>query len=421
MDISLCFKQGSSLLVAVLVLMAPVTHADSPRYIFVNQAPGIEWNQARPETFTSVGFETISRRIAAPDNPQLRIGVSFMFSILETDAAVLCESLRALLKASGESGVPVLVILDGQQWWDARPDLWNWWNPQLPGYNPDNVFNVEWTSWDPASAVKIAWRNWGSQIRVRPAPNMASPKFLAANLERIALLAPIIRDWYERLPAEKKYLFGGVKVGNEAGTGYNAFYYPDGNHYLEQWPDDASHDPQTGLRLDEGLAGGVAQIGYAAVKTAGIKSAGAITRDDLAKVTQRYLAALAKAVHDCGIPTDLIFTHQGGTYPPWGVHIPFSTAFTECSTPGWSFYGLDPNTCEGLAKDMDDAHRTRWAAAEWWWGGTTKAEWRDHFERTLRFRDCRFIAVYNWDCGFSLKKDQAGQEALRELVAQWRE
>ena len=259
------------ILAGVFVASAWCAHAaaESPRYVFINKAPGVAWRQSRPDSFTGQGFGEIAQAIGAPGNPALRIGVAFFFSILEDDADTLSKSLRALLDASEESGVPVLVTLDGQQWWEGRPDLWNWWDADKPGFDPANAHNVEWTDWDPASAVKVCWRNWGSQIRVAPAPNIASPRFVQANLERIEVLTPIIAAWYRSLPKERQWLLGGVKLGNEAGTGYNAFHYPDGNRYLERWPDDASHDPQAGLQLDEGLSGGLAQLGYAAVKTAG--------------------------------------------------------------------------------------------------------------------------------------------------------
>jgi len=367
------------------------------------------------------GFREIVDTIAAPENPRLRIGVTFTFSTLESLPDVLAASLRNLLAASEESGVPVMVGFDGQNWWGARPDLWNWWDPYAPGYSPDNANNVEWTNWSPASAVKIGWRNWGSQIRVHPQPNLASLKVIEAHIEPLKLLVPIVLDWYRRLPEERKYLLGGLKVGHEAGIGYNAFHYPDGNRYLEDFPDDVSHDPRTGLRLDAGLAGGVAQLGYAAVKTAGIKDSGVITRDDLTEVTRRYLAALAKTVYDLGVPRPLIYTHQGGTYPPWGLHYPFRAAINEWSTPGWSLYGLDPETCEGLAEDLDQDGRDQWAAVEWWWGAPDVAGWRDHLARTLRFRDCRFVAVFNWHCGFKLKEDLAAHEAIHQLVAEWRD
>ncbi|MBI4556061.1 MAG: hypothetical protein HY706_00630 [Candidatus Hydrogenedentes bacterium] len=391
-----------------------------PQYIFFHQAPGTVWNQGHPESFTPDAFNEIRDTIAAEPNSSLRIGVAFTFSILETPTELLADSLRRLLAASEASGVPVLVGLDGQNWWETRSDLWNWWDPSLPGYNPNNVNNVEWTGWAPSSAVKIGWRNWGSQIRVRPAPNLASPQFMAEHLDRYKVLVGIVADWYRRLPADRKYLFGGLKIGWEASIGVNAFYYPDGNRYLERWPEDPSHDPITGFDPPKGLSGGLVQLGYAAVKTAGIKSTGEITRSDIATVVQRYLEQLCRAAYDLGIPRDMIFTHQGGTFAPWDQHLPFTAAFNEWSIPGWSFYALDPARAGDLGFQLDKAGRRVWAAAEWWWGAPDAAAWKDHFERTLRFRDCRFICVYNWNSGFSFANEDSGHEAVREVAAGWK-
>ena len=285
---------------AAITLAAGAAGATPPRYIFFNIAPDSPWNQNQPETFSRAMFDEVARTLRAPENPRLRIGVSYIFSTLETPTNILAQSLRRLLAASEESGVPVLVTLDGQNWWQHRPDLWNWWDPNLPGYNPSNVFHVEWTGWSPTQAVKVCWRNWGTQLRVAPAPNIASPTVLAAHLEGLRALVPIIVEWQRRLPASRRGLFGGVKLGSEAGIGYNAYYYPDGNHYEEQWPHAPSHDPTISLVLAKGLSSGVCQLGYAAVKSAGIKDHGDITRDDIAKVTRQYLERLCREAHDSG-------------------------------------------------------------------------------------------------------------------------
>jgi hypothetical protein len=403
-----------------LLCPVPLRAQDKPRYLFFNIAPGSPWNQSHPETFTRDLFDEVVHALRAPANPRLRIGVAYIFSTLETPTNILAQSLRRLLAASEESGVPVLVALDGQNWWQHRPDLWNWWDPKLPGYNPGNASHVEWTGWNPTQAVKVCWRNWGAQFRVAPAPNIASPEVVAAHLEGLRALVPIIVQWQRQLPASRKWLFGGVKLGSEAGIGYNAYYYPNGNRYYERWPQDASHDPTNSLVLAKGLSGGVCQLGYAAVKTAGIKDHGEITREDIAKVTQFYLARLCRAAHDLGLPSDLVFTHQGGTYAPWDKHLPFWPAFNEWSVPGWSFYHGGPREAVPLDPEMQTAGRQRWAAAEWWWGGATADEWEDHFRRTLSFRDCRFICVYNWNQGM-FEHAEAGQEAVRRLVAEWRE
>jgi hypothetical protein len=393
-----------------------------PRYVFINRAPGLVWDAGNPVSFQAEHFEEIVDAIDAPENPALRVGVSFCFDFFRYDIVRVRESLARFLALSRETGIPVFIGLDGQNWWGGRPDLWNWRDPDRPGFDPENVHNVEWTGWDASTAVKIGWRNWGAQIRVLPVMNMLSPAVLEAHRQALDELLPLIQAWYAELPAEKHYLFGGVKLGHEAGLNYNAFYYKNGNRCFEEYPEDASHDPRDGLAMEKGVGGGVALLGYNAVKTGAIRDKGVITRDDLAAVTRRYLAALCARAHAAGLHRDRVYTHQGGTYRPWEKHMPFWPALNPHAAPGWSFYGVDPRDAEGLDAALDRREGgARWGAVEWWWGAADTAGWRDHFTRTLSYRNCRLIVIFNWDCGFRFRREQAGLEALRGLAADWPE
>jgi hypothetical protein len=322
------------------------------------------------------------------------------------------------LRASEATGVPVLIVLDGQNWWEKRPELWNWWDPARPGYDPANAENVEWTGWDASGAVKIGWRNWGRQLRVAPAQNIMSPKVLEATLEPLTVLLRIVEDWRKALPPERAHLFGGVKLGWEASIGYNAFYYPDGNRFAEQWPAEETHDPVYGLDATKGLSGGLAQLGYAAVKTAGIKTEGALTREDLGEVVRRYLGLLAKAAGDAGLPPEKVYVHGGGTLEPFALHVPFEAVFNDWSTPGWSIYWKGPVDMPPIEEAMAQAGRTRWAAVEWLWPGQDRAAWAEHFVKTFHFRDCRHITVYNWE---GIEHDAGALEAIRQVVGEWAE
>ncbi len=395
----------------------PVAAGELPRYIFFNKSPTAggprAWRQARPESFTAESCREIIEAVGTPGDARLRIGVHFVFSILEDDPATLAAALRNLLSAAQAADVPVLITLDGQNWWESRADLWNWWDPGRSGYDPRNRENVEWTGWGPEHAVKIGWRNWGRQIRVAPAPNIASPRFLAEHWRRYDVLIPIIVAWYRALPPERKYLFGGLKVGWEASINVNAYYYPDGNRILEQWPDDESRDPQ-GHDPAKGWTFGVAPLGYAAACTAGLKRGGALTRDDVERLTQQYLLRCSAEAQRRGVPRHLLFTHQGGTYAPWEQHLSFKPAINDYSIPGWSFYSHDPPDCGSLPADLRAAGRRQWAACEWWRGAADEAGWRVSFERTLGFAQCRFVAVYNWE---SFREIPAALAAVRGLVA----
>ncbi len=312
--------------------------------------------------------------------------------------------------------MPVLVNLDGMNWWDARPDLWNWWAPKEPGYNPENRHNVEWHDWGPEHAVKIGWRNWGAQIRVLPMMNMASPRVIAAHQEALRALLPRIADWWKSLPPEQNHLLGGVKLGHEASIGINAWYYPDGNALADR---PASEDPQYGLDFEKGWHGGVQPIGYAAVAASGIKNSGELTREDIADVVEAYLAMLCAEARAVGLPPEKVYTHQGGTYVPWEKTLPWRAAFNPDATPGWSFYFTDPAEANGLGAALDRPGAGRWAAVEWWWRGEDAAGWRSHITRTFAFRDCRALVIYNWNCGFCLSKHPEGIAALRDFIRDW--
>jgi len=396
----------------------PVARGELPQYIFFNKSPthpdAMRWTEKDPNTFTPASCEEIARLIGTRGNDHLRVGVSYPFSILEYPPSQLAQCITRLLNSARSADVPVLITLDGQNWWESRSDLWNWWDPNLPGFNPANRTNVEWTDWSPRHAVKIGWRNWGHQVRVRPAPNLASPRFLAEHWKAYDLLVPLIARWYRELPKDRKYLFGGLKVGWEASINVNAYYYPDGNRIFEQSPKDAAKDPTDHERA-MGWKSGRPTLGYAAISTERIRTSGTPTIEDFEKVVHRYLERLSEAAVKRGIPRHLVFTHQGCTYAPWDKHLSFKPAMNDYSIPGWSFYSHDPAECGSLSADLDAAGRTQWAASEWWRGAETAEQWRKRFEAGLRFKSCRFICVYNWE---SFKKYPEALHAVRELVEQ---
>jgi hypothetical protein len=303
------------------------------------------------------------------------------------------------------------VQLDGESWWDGRPDLWNWWDPTKPGYSPDNRPNVEWTDWSPDDAIKIAWRNWGRQIRVLPPPNLMSPRYRAACHEEMAVLIPVVLEWWQALPADKRYLWIGLKVGWESSIGVNAWYYPNGNALLDK---PASEDPTTGLRSAEPPARGVVQIGYAAVKTAGIRAEGQITERDLAEVAHRHLEDLSREAARLGVPREKLFTHGAG----WKDGEPlYQAAVNQYSCPGWSFYryAAQPDQDAGVQEGLQRSDAPHWAAVEWLYQGPPEREpWQQALRATLSQPRCRYLCIYNWE---GIRDSREVLEAIRSVVA----
>ncbi|RPJ38205.1 MAG: hypothetical protein EHM21_17170 [Chloroflexi bacterium] len=85
------------------------------------------------------------------------------------------------------------------------------------------------------------------------------------------------------------------------------------------------------------------------------------------------------------------------------------------SIPGWSFYSHDPPHCGSLAADLDSAGRDEWAAAECLRKGANADEWQLHLQRTLGFKHCRLVSIYNWE---SFRNMPGALDAVRSPLVQ---
>lgn len=225
---------------------------------------------------TPESFDEVASVFGKTTDRKTTIGVGFILSYFQMSPEAAAERLKKYLSLSVQFDLPVIVQLDGEQWWGNRPDLWNWWDDKKPGYNPENRKNVEWTAWTPDSAVKIGWRNWGRQLRVLPMPNLMSPSYRDACHIELGKLIPIVIEWWNSLPKEKKYLLVGIKMGWESAIGVNNWYYPNGNYLLNQ-PE--INDPSYGLKNDSLPGRGVTAIGYASVSKLGLANSGQLKKN----------------------------------------------------------------------------------------------------------------------------------------------
>jgi len=289
--------------------------------------------------------------------------------------------------------------------------LWNWWDSSRPGFDPANRENVEGSGWTPEHALKIAWRNWGRQLRVLPPPNLMSPRYRQACHEKMASLIPVVLDWWKSLPAGKQDLLVGIKVGWESSIGVNAWYYPNGNALLDQ---PAADDPTFGLKNDAPPARGVAPIGYAAVKTAGLRDCGELMEADLAEIARRHLEDLSREAARLGVPRDRLFTHGAG----WkDGELLYRAAVNSFSCPGWSFYrhAADPRRDLGVQEALQGSEAPWWAATEWLCPGPREVgRWRAALENTLADQRCRYLCIYNWE---GIRDSAPVLEAIRQAVA----
>lgn len=367
-------------------------------YIMINAVPG-----------TESGFEQIISNFGSARGKDIPVGVAFIISYLDNTPKEAAQKLNQYLSLSQQYDVPVLVQLDGEQWWRNRPDLWNWWDKDKPGYNPENRNNVEWTGWTPDSAVKIGWRDWGRQLRVLPMPNLMSTEYREATRSELEKLIPIVLNWYHNLPTNKKYLLAGIKLGWESSLGVNNWYYPDGNSYLD---DPEKDDPTYGVDVDKLPDRGVSTIGYAAVKTAKIAESGNLTEKMQAEVVQRHLEDWCKLASELGVPRNLLFTHVGA-WAKGENH--YYAALNKYSSPGWSFYKYADNPQKDTTA-MDAVKQSNapyWAATEWLFQGEPiQANWASALRKTILDANARYVCIYNWN---SIKSKKVALDAIKEV------
>ncbi len=408
------------ILLGIGTLLASAAPAQSERvirYLLFMTGPNEGFSPQRPERITPEAFRELMKHFDGLPPSHIEVGLSMIVSYLHHPEAKTATALRRFLEAAEATDTPITVKLDGEQWWGARPDLWNWWDPDAPGYDPDNARNVEWTDWGPEHAVKIGWRNWGRQLRVDPAPNLMSPEYQAACREAMEPLLAIIHEWWRDLPPEKKDLLVGIEVGWESAIGVNNYYYEDGNSRLDADPaEDVWIKPD---RKGDLVSRGRVPLGHAAVMTAGLARGGELRYEHLVEVVRRHLEFQARIAREAGFPREKVFTHGWGNEDGEPL---YDAALNEYACPGWSSYWYSNRLEEdtGINRGIDQSDAPYWAAVEWLFLHPIEKEaWKAAFKNTITHRNCRYLTFYNWNRIETAERGMEIVEAVRELVAEY--
>lgn len=228
-----------------------------------------------------------------------------------------------------------------------------------------------------------------------PAINLMSPEYRAANEEALGRIIPIIAEWYEALPADRKGLFAGISGGGETADGVNSYDYPNGNTLLGR-PE--SSDPNQLLVLKDTLSRGVQQIGYAAVSSAGIRDEGDIEEEDLVEVCRRHVEWTARMMNELGLPQDRIYSHTFGNRHGEAL---FDAAVNESSVPGWSSYWHTTDILEdpGVVRNISRPDVPHWGSVEWLLLFPTDQEerWRRAVSNTINAPGLKLMCILNWE------------------------
>ena len=273
--------------------------------------------------------------------------------------------LRRVLEITEKLDLPVFIPLNGFQWWDELPELYNWWDQDgtntpsqffarqktkdfkerfIQGFNPENKWNVEWQ--DNETPMRYNWRNWGGGGFVLAPPPNIIPHDRTALTYRTVLeqrlnailreLAIVLTRWEK---AGKQHLFAGLSIGTEISLNASVTpeydFMPYGYRSIQEFicP---SQDPICATKLN-------------------------LSADDLHNLRERivhaYFLDLTKITAAEGIPKQRIYTHVWETTPEQKRFSKYTaSAFNLYSRPGMSFYGFaqDPLSHPQWYKELEN-------------------------------------------------------------------
>ncbi len=233
--------------------------------------------------------------------------------------------IRSAFAAARQHDMAVMLHFDLHQAWKRRPDLWNWFDPHKPGYNPDNKDNVEWHGWD-GPPNKVHYLNHGALERLPPNMCLTS-KRTRAEVRRIVskVIGPVLREEVARLKREgKEVLFAGILVGSE----------PSIDDYSKPEPELAK------LMQADGVLPG--PLGYRALLDRGCRADHPPHdfHQALAEIIQETVAFWCEQFVATGIPAEKLYPHVAAPAPIELMNAPIWTAFNKYSRPGWTTYAV---------------------------------------------------------------------------------
>lgn len=275
---------------------------------------------------------------------QLAFGVSLPFFV--SDEAQTVRAIGESFEIARLTNVAVHFNFDDHIRWDGRPDLWNWYDPTKPGYNPANKINVEWYDWDGTPNK----RRYLTPVGVpAPAPHMCynSPAILK-EVQRIAnlVIGPTFRKEISELKQEKReYLFAGITVGAELN-------FDDYSKIPRLSSIPSNLDPMhrqfmkmlmlASIMMDEDKAPH-SRVGYCSLTNAGYSKANPPPDFNaaLATVDRKFIEFWDEQFVDNGISCSRLYTHVAASaLQDSNNNAPIGIAFNPYARPGWSTYPI---------------------------------------------------------------------------------
>lgn len=101
------------------------------KYVIIND---YDWSYLQQKVHTYFG-DSRGKDVA--------VGQGVLFYLFERPLETHKVTLKKQLALSEQYDIPLLIQLDPITFWDGVPELWNWFDPTIAGYNEANKENVE--------------------------------------------------------------------------------------------------------------------------------------------------------------------------------------------------------------------------------------------------------------------------------------
>ncbi len=261
------------------------------------------------------------------------------------------KRIRHSFATAREHDLAVMFLYDFHYFWKNRPDLWNWFDPDSAGYDPENIMNVEWHNWD-GPPNKVRYLNWGVPWRLPPHLSFTSEK-VRSEITRIVseIIIPVTLEELENLKQEgKEDLFAGILVGSEPSM--DDYTNPSGERKKMMDEDGVEPGP----------------LGYRSLMDRGYSEDNPPEdfRQAIAEIIQETVAFWCKQFVDGGLPPEKLYPHVAAPAPIEMMNAPIWTAFNEYSRPGWTTYpvmvmGQD---FKAIYRELEKRGNPRWASTE---------------------------------------------------------
>ena len=267
--------------------------------------------------------------------------------------------IKEIFNAARQNNIAAHLSIETHYFWDARPDLWNYFDPSKPGYDPNNKNNVEWSDWK-GTPYPARYVDWGTPQKLAPHMCYNAPK-IRSEIARLVtqFLAPPIKAELDALKSEgREYLFAGITVGSEPS--------------LDNYEKIGAINIGLARFMDKQRAPKV-QLGYNALHNLGY-SQSRPPKDmsrALAEVNRDFIAYWGKHFVEAGIPMSRLYTHVAANSGYVGspalefTNAPIWIAFNDYTRPGWTTYPDGP-----LEKSFDLFYNELKKHGDPGWGGT---------------------------------------------------